>query len=391
MRFFADNQSMTPAPIFRAPLALLLWLATAAAFAQGLPTPAPPVIGAKSYLVLDANTGHEVASLKPDVRLAPASLTKLMTAYVVFRALGDGRIALDDQVPVSEKAWRTEGSRMFIEVGSRVSVEELLLGMIVQSGNDASVALAEHIAGTEAVFAEMMTQAAREIGMHSSSFRNATGLPDDNHFTTARDMAIVARAIVQEFPEYYDWYSVKEYEYNGISQKNRNSLLWRDDSVDGMKTGMTDDAGYCLVSSAERDGMRLISVVLGTASARARIDGSQALLNYGFRFYETRLLYRAGEKVADTKVWKASKEITPLGVAEDLYITIPRGKFDHVESTLNMPSKILAPIAVGQPVAELNVSLDGSVLLNEPLRALDENPEGSLWQRTRDGVQLLFE
>ena len=391
MRFFADNQSMTPAAIFRAPLALLLWLATAAAFAQGLPTPAPPVIGAKSYLVLDANTGHEVASLKPDVRLAPASLTKLMTAYVVFRALGDGRIALDDQVPVSEKAWRTEGSRMFIEVGSRVSVEELLLGMIVQSGNDASVALAEHIAGTEAVFAEMMTQAAREIGMHSSSFRNATGLPDDNHFTTARDMAIVARAIVQEFPEYYDWYSVKEYEYNGISQKNRNSLLWRDDSVDGMKTGMTDDAGYCLVSSAERDGMRLISVVLGTASARARIDGSQALLNYGFRFYETRLLYRAGEKVADTKVWKASKEITPLGVAEDLYITIPRGKFDHVESTLNMPSKILAPIAVGQPVAELNVSLDGSVLLNEPLRALDENPEGSLWQRTRDGVQLLFE
>ena len=391
MRFFADNQSMTPSAFFRAPLALLLWLATAAAFAQGLPTPAPPVIGAKSYLVLDANTGHEVASLKPDVRLAPASLTKLMTAYVVFRALGDGRIALDDQVPVSEKAWRTEGSRMFIEVGSRVSVEELLLGMIVQSGNDASVALAEHIAGTEAVFAEMMTQAAREIGMHSSSFRNATGLPDDNHFTTARDMAIVARAIVQEFPEYYDWYSVKEYEYNGISQKNRNSLLWRDDSVDGMKTGMTDDAGYCLVSSAERDGMRLISVVLGTASARARIDGSQALLNYGFRFYETRLLYRAGEKVADTKVWKASKEITPLGVAEDLYITIPRGKFDNVESTLNMPSKILAPIAVGQPVAELNVSLDGSLLLNEPLRALDENPEGSLWQRTRDGVQLLFE
>ncbi len=391
MRFFADNQSMTPADFFRAPFALLLWLASAAALAQGLPTPAPPVIGAKSYLVLDANTGHEVASLKPDVRLAPASLTKLMTAYVVFRALGDGRIALDDQVPVSEKAWRTEGSRMFIEVGSRVSVEELLLGMIVQSGNDASVALAEHIAGTEAVFAEMMTQAAREIGMHSSSFRNATGLPDDNHFTTARDMAIVARAIVQEFPEYYDWYSVKEYEYNGISQKNRNSLLWRDDSVDGMKTGMTDDAGYCLVSSAQRDGMRLISVVLGTASARARIDGSQALLNYGFRFYETRLLYRAGEKVADTKVWKASKEITPLGVAEDLYITIPRGKFDNVESTLNMPSKVLAPIAVGQPVAELNVSLDGSVLLNEPLRALDENPEGSLWQRTRDGVQLLFE
>ncbi len=382
---------MTAADLFRAPVALIAWLASSIVLAQGLPTPAPPVIGAKSYLVIDANTGHEVASLKPDERLAPASLTKLMTAYVVFRALADGRISLDEQVPVSEKAWRTEGSRMFIEVGSRVSVEELLLGMIVQSGNDASVALAEHVAGTEAVFAEMMTQAAKEIGMLSSNFRNATGLPNDQHYTTARDMAIVARAIVQEFPEYYDWYSVKEYEYNGISQKNRNSLLWRDDTVDGMKTGMTDDAGYCLVSSAERDGMRLISVVLGTASARARIDGSQALLNYGFRFFETRLLYRAGEKVADTRVWKASKEATPLGVAEDLYITIPRGKFDKVESTLNMPSKVLAPIAVGQPVAELNVSLDGSVLLNEPLRALDENPTGSLWQRTRDSLQLLFE
>ena len=382
---------MTAADLFRAPVALIAWLASSIVLAQGLPTPAPPVIGAKSYLVIDANTGHEVASLKPDERLAPASLTKLMTAYVVFRALADGRISLDEQVPVSEKAWRTEGSRMFIEVGSRVSVEELLLGMIVQSGNDASVALAEHVAGTEAVFAEMMTQAAKEIGMLSSNFRNATGLPNDQHYTTARDMAIVARAIVQEFPEYYDWYSVKEYEYNGISQKNRNSLLWRDDTVDGMKTGMTDDAGYCLVSSAERDGMRLISVVLGTASARARIDGSQALLNYGFRFFETRLLYRAGEKVADTRVWKASKEATPLGVAEDLYITIPRGKFDKVESTLNTPSKVLAPIAVGQPVAELNVSLDGSVLLNEPLRALDENPTGSLWQRTRDSLQLLFE
>jgi D-alanyl-D-alanine carboxypeptidase (penicillin-binding protein 5/6) len=367
-----------------------LW-APNSAEAQDIPLPAPPVIGAKSYLVIDGKTGHTVASLNPDERLAPASLTKLMSAYVVFRALSDGQIALDDDVTVSEKAWRTPGSRMFIEVGTQVTVKELLLGMIVQSGNDASVALAEYVAGTESVFAQMMTQYAQALGMTSSNFRNATGLPDDDHYTTARDMAIVARAIIDEFPQYYEWYSVREYEYNGIKQKNRNSLLWRDDSVDGMKTGRTDDAGYCLVSSAERDGMRLISVVLGTASAKSRIDGSQALLNYGFRFYETRLLYRAGEKVADTRVWKASKEMTPLGVAEDLYITVPRGKFDEVESVLNMPSKILAPVAQGQPVAELKVSLDGSMLLNEPLRALDENPTGSLWQRTVDSVHLLFE
>ena len=375
---------------------LLFWLAIGltaphAAMAQDVPLPAPPVIGAKSYLVIDGETGHEIASLNPDERLAPASLTKLMAAYVVFRALDEGQIALDDKVTVSEKAWRTQGSRMFIEVGTQVSVEELLLGMIVQSGNDASVALAEHVAGTETVFAEMMTQYARSLGMKSSRFANATGLPAQEHYSTARDLAIVARAIIDEFPDYYAWYSVREYEYNGISQKNRNSLLWRDESVDGMKTGMTDDAGYCLVSSAERDGMRLISVVLGTASARTRIEGSQALLNYGFRFFETRLLYRAGEKVADTRVWKASKETTPLGVAQDLYITIPRGKFDELESVLNLPTRVEAPLAQGQPVAELQVSLSGSVLINEPLRALDENPTGTLWQRTLDGVQLLFE
>lgn len=361
------------------------------ALAQSMPMPAAPVIGAKSYLVIDANTGHEVSALKPDERLAPASLTKLMSAYVAFQALREQRITLAERVTVSEKAWRTGGSRMFIEVGKQVSVEDLLQGMIIQSGNDASVAIAEHIGGTEAVFADMMNQYAKNMGMRSSQFRNATGLPDDEHYSTARDMAILARAIIREFPEYYRWYSVKEFEFNGISQKNRNSLLWRDDSVDGMKTGSTDDAGYCLVSSAERDGMRLISVVMGTASARARIDGSQALLNYGFRFYETRLLYRAGEKVADAKVWKSSKEITPLGVSDDLYITVPRGSFDDVESVLNMPAQLMAPVAQGQPLAELQVSLEGSVLLNEPLRALEENPAGSLWQRTRDGVQLWFE
>jgi D-alanyl-D-alanine carboxypeptidase (penicillin-binding protein 5/6) len=361
------------------------------AHAQQTPLPQPPIIGAKSYLLIDGATGAELASLKADERLAPASLTKLMTAYTVFRALDEGQIALDDQVTVSEKAWRTEGSRMFIEVGTQVSVEKLLLGMIVQSGNDASVALAEHVAGTESVFAQLMNQYAAQIGMTSSNFMNSAGLPDDNHYTTARDMAKLARAIINEFPQYYKWYSVKEFEYNGIKQPNRNSLLWRDPSVDGMKTGRTDEAGYCLVSSAMRDDMRVISVVLGTSSAKARIDGSQALLNYGFRFFETRLLYRAGETVATARIWKAEKEMTPLGLPEDLYVTIPRGSFDNVESVLNMPAQLMAPVAEGQPLAELQVSLNGDQLLNTPLRALEDNPDGSFWQRTRDGVKLWFE
>lgn len=374
-------------------ISLLFLLISAPGFGADvdLPVPAPPIIGAKSFMLIDGNSGHELASLNPDERLAPASLTKLMSAYAIFRALDEGQIALTDQVIVSEKAWRTEGSRMFIEVGSRVSVEELLLGMIVQSGNDAAVALAEHVAGTEAVFADVMNRYASAIGMLASSFKNATGLPDKDHYSTARDMATLARAIIAEFPQYYQWYSVKEFEYNGIKQNNRNALLWRDPSVDGMKTGRTDEAGYCLVSSASRDGMRVVSAVLGTSSAKARVDGSQALINYGFRFYETRLLYKAGETVATAKIWKAEKETTPLGLPEDLYVTVPRGSFDKLESVLNMPAVLMAPIAEGQPLAELQISLNGSNLINEPLRALSENPSGTMWQRTVDSVKLWFE
>ena len=372
-------------------ISLAVLLCGSLASAQNLPVPQPPIIGAKSYILIDGNTGAELAALKPDERLAPASLTKLMTAYAIFHALDDGQFSLQDEVHVSEKAWRTEGSRMFIEVGSRVPVESLLLGMIVQSGNDASVALAEHAAGSEEVFAQVMNQHAQRLGMVSSSFMNSTGLPDDNHYSTARDMATLARAIINEFPHYYQWYSVREYEYNGIKQPNRNSLLWRDPTVDGMKTGRTDEAGYCLVSSAKRDDMRVVSVVLGTSSAKSRVDGSQALLNYGFRFFETRLLYRAGETVASARIWKAEKEMTPLGLPDDLYVTIPRGSFDDVESVLNMPATLVAPIAQGQPLAELQVSLRGDELINLPLRALEDNPDGSFWQRTRDGVKLWFE
>ena len=360
-------------------------------FAEVRPLPSPPIIGATSYLVVDGKTGREIAALEPDKAVAPASLTKLMTAYVVFHALREQQISLEDEVTVSEKAWRAEGSRMFIEVGKRVTVQDLLLGMIVQSGNDASIALAEHVAGTESVFAELMNQYAQALGMLSSNFMNATGLPDDNHYSTARDLATLAGAIINEFPDYYAWYSVKEFTFNDIKQPNRNNLLWRDDSVDGMKTGMTDAAGYCLVASAERSGMRIVSVVLGTASAKARIDGSQALINYAFRFFETRLLYKAGEEITQARVWKSANEVSRLGVLEDLYVTVQRGTYDALESTLSVPAILEAPVASGQPLAELKITLDGAEVVAAPLRALEDNPEGSFWQRTRDGVSLWFE
>ncbi len=280
---------------------------------------------------------------------------------------------------------------MFIEVGTQVSVGDLVLGMIVQSGNDASVALAEHVAGTESVFAELMNQYAQTIGMASSHFMNSTGLPHDDHYSTARDLATLARAIIEEFPDYYRWYSVKEFTYGDISQPNRNNLLWRDASVDGMKTGHTDAAGYCLVSSAEREGMRVVAVVLGTSSAKARIDGSQALINYGFRFFETRLVYAAGQEITKTRVWKSANEYSSMGVVEDLYITIPRGSYDSLEMIHKIPAIIEAPVAQSQPLAEIVLSLNGASIATESLRALDDNPEGSLWQQARDGISLWFE
>ena len=369
----------------------LCLLSASIASAQLRPTPAPPIIGAKSYLMIDSRTGSVLATHQADDRLAPASLTKLMTAYVVFHALKRQQIQLADGVTISEKAWRTPGSRMFIEVGKQVSVQDLVLGMIVQSGNDASVALAEQIAGTESVFAELMNQYAQQIGMASSHFMNSTGLPHDDHYSTARDLATLARAIIEEFPEYYKWYSVKEFTFNDITQPNRNNLLWRDASVDGMKTGFTDAAGYCLVSSAKREGMRVIAVVLGTSSAKARIDGSQALINYGFTFFETRLIYSAGQEVTKTRIWKSANEYSSLGVMEDLYITIPRGSYNSLQMIHNVPAILEAPVAQGQPLAEIVVSLEGKNMATESLRALEDNAQGSLWQRARDGISLLFE
>jgi D-alanyl-D-alanine carboxypeptidase (penicillin-binding protein 5/6) len=372
-------------------LVFSLALMAAAASAQTRPVPAPPVIGATSYLMVDAKSGHDLASLKPDAPVPPASLTKIMTTYVVFHALKEGQITLEDEVTISEKAWRMQGSRMFVEVGKRVRVEDLLMGVIVQSGNDASVALAEYVAGSESVFAEMMNQSAQQLGMLSTHFVNATGWPDDDHYSTARDLTTLARAMIREFPDYYAWHSVKEFEWGDIKQPNRNRLLWRDDSFDGLKTGHTEAAGYCLVASAERDGMRVISAVLGTASDKARVDGSAALINYGFRFFETHLLYKAGEEVTRARIWKSANETTPLGVMEDLYVTVPRGRYDSLESVHNMPAILMAPVATGQPLAEIKVSLDGSDVVHEQLSALEDNPSGSFWQRTVDSVKLWFE
>jgi D-alanyl-D-alanine carboxypeptidase (penicillin-binding protein 5/6) len=370
----------------------LVFVCLTQAYAQSaMPAPAPPIIGSKSYLVIDARTGHELAALDPDTPLPPASLTKLMTTYVVFKALAQGQVSLQDEVTISEKAWRMPGSRMFVEVGMRVSVDDLLHGVIIQSGNDASVALAEHIAGTEDVFAQMMNQYAQQLGMLSTHFANATGLPADGHVTTARDLATLARAMINEFPEHYSWHSIKEFTFNDITQSNRNRLLWRDPSVDGLKTGHTEEAGYCLVASAERDGMRIISVVMGTASEKARADGSQALLNYGFRFFETRQLFKAGEEVTTARVWKSVNETSRLGVLEDLYITVRRGTYDQLESTIDLPTIIEAPVSAGQPLAELKIKLGDNEILSAPLRALDDNGVGSLWQRTKDSIALMFE
>jgi len=359
--------------------------------AQILTIPSPPVIGAKSYLLIDATTNHTIASLDPDLKLPPASITKLMTAYVVFHALNNDQISLTDLVTVSEKAWRAEGSRMFIEVGKKVSVEDLLMGLIVQSGNDASIALAEHIAGTEMLFSDLMNQYAQQLKMTNTYFMNASGLPDENHYSTANDLAILAKAIINEFPKFYELYSTKEYTYNNIKQPNRNSLLWRDPSVDGIKTGSTSEAGYSLVSSAKRNEMRIISVVLGTASSKARIDGSQALLNFGYRFYVTETLLNSNDEFISVKTWKTEKASIALAVESNYITTLPKGSSKRIQYIKDLPEFIEGPITKGQQIGNLDIQLDGEILKTIPLVALENNPNGSLIKQIQDTIQLWFE
>ena len=364
---------------------LLGLLFAASSFAQA-PIPAPPQLGAVGYLLVDFTSDRVLAEKAADVPVEPASITKLMTAYAVFKALEQNLIALDDQVRVSEKAWRTQGSRMFIEVDTQVSVEDLLRGMIIQSGNDASVALAEHVAGSEETFVGLMNQHAAMLGMTGTNFENPTGLPGDNHVMTARDIALLAKAIVDEFPDYYGLYSEREFTYNGIRQHNRNSLLWRDQSVDGLKTGHTDAAGYCLVTSAERDGMRLISVVLGASSPEARADASQALLGYGFRFFETHRLYARGEEITTARVWKGEPQVAALGLTEDLYVTIPRGKYESLSAVMDLSTDLVAPLQPQVAVGAVRVSLDGEPVSDVPLVLLHEVAQAGFLARLKDDI-----
>lgn len=372
-------------------LSILILLAFAWTGLVAAPVPAPPQIDASGYLLIDVDSGRVLAEKNADQRLDPASLTKIMTAHVVFTELRSGHLTMDEKVLISQKAWKMPGSRMFIEVGNQVPVSDLLNGLIIQSGNDSSVALAEHIAGSEETFAAMMNQHAKELGMKNTHFVNATGLPDPEHYTTPRDIARVSEATIRDFPEYYPLYAHKEFTYNGIRQPNRNLLLWRDPSVDGIKTGHTEDAGYCLVASAKRDGQRLISVVMGTQSDKARAASSQALLNYGFRFFETHRLYGASQALTKVRVWKSAPENVDAGLNKDLYVTIPRNEYDRLQARTEINPKLMAPFAKGDVVGKLVVELDGELLSESPIVVLQDAPVGSLWRRIVDTIKLWLE
>lgn len=367
-------------------LILLPWLAQAAI----APVPAPPSVKAHSYILVDAHSGRVLAQKNIDLKVEPASITKLMTAYVVYKEIAAGRLTESDLVTISKKAWRMKGSKMFVEVGKKIPVHELLKGLIIQSGNDATVALAEHIAGSESTFADYMNQYAKSLGMTNTHFENSTGWPHKNHYTTARDIATLAKAVITEFPEHYKVYKDKVFTYNGIKQYNRNKLLWRDDSVDGVKTGHTESAGYCLVSSAKRKDMRLIAAVFGTASEKARADVSQSLLSYGFRFYETSKLYSAGETLKQSRVWMGQKENVDLGLDQDLYVTIPRGQYKLLDAVMETVPKITAPVNKGDKLGNVKVKLGEEELVVRPLVVLQNVAEGNLWQKTRDRVLGLF-
>ncbi|MBT8139953.1 MAG: D-alanyl-D-alanine carboxypeptidase [Gammaproteobacteria bacterium] len=350
--------------------------------------PAPPQLAASSYLLLDAHTGKVIVEQGADQQLPPASLTKIMTAYIVSSELEKGSITHDDMVPISVKAWKMGGSRMFVREGTQVRLEDLLRGVIVQSGNDASVALAEYIAGDEQAFAMLMNQQAALLGMRYSNFLNATGWPAEGHLTTARDMAALARALVRNFPAHYKIYAEKEFSYNGITQANRNGLLWRDQSVDGIKTGHTEEAGFCLVASAKRDDMRLVSVVMGAKSARAREQETQKLLAYGFRYYQTHTLYTAGEEISSSKVWAGKAKTFPLVLSEDLSVTIPRGQRDALQAKIAVDKEVVAPVEEGTVYGQLNLVLGGELIAQRDLVAGAGVEQAGFFARLWDQIIL---
>ena len=352
--------------------------------------PAPPPVAARAWLLMDTASGQLLASQGEHERAEPASLTKLMTAYLSFSALKAKTLQLAQPVPVSERAWRAEGSRMFIEPRRPVTVEELIHGMIVQSGNDACIALAEAIAGSEEVFAQMMNREAQRLGMKDTSFVNSTGLSDPGHYSSAYDMALLATAVIRDFPEYYRYYSIREYRYNNIAQPNRNRLLWLDPNVDGVKTGYTENAGYCLIASAKRGQRRLLSVVLGTASENVRAQESQKLLNYGFQFYDSARLYEKGQTVSTVQVWKGSARVLKAGVAADLNVSVPKGMTDKLKADLVSQQPLLAPISAGQRVGTIRVMLESKQIGEYPVVALENIAVAGIIGRTWDTVRLWF-
>lgn len=354
--------------------------------------PRPPQIASSSYILIDAVTGHVIVEENADLPLPPASLTKIMTAYIAEVEIDNGTINLDDEAHVSEKAWRTQGSKTFLDVNSRVTISDLLHGIIIQSGNDASVAMAEHIAGSEDAFADMMNQHAERLGMTNSFFMNSSGLDTEDNYNimSARDLAILARATILEHPTHYALYSQREFTYNGISQANRNTLLFRDRNVDGMKTGWTTAAGFCLVASAERDGMRLISVVMGTDSEEARVVETQKLFTYGFRYYETHKLYDAQEVVSNVRIWSGEKNTIDLGIADEVLITIPRGRSGDLTATLNTDERLSAGIEQGQVVGTVDITLDDEIIHTSNVIALETVERGGWLKRLMDFLTLFF-
>lgn len=350
----------------------------------------PPGIEATSWVLQDGKSGWIIAASDPDARVEPASISKLMTAYIVFDELKKGNLDIDDDVLISERAWRMEGSRMFVRVNTRVPVGELLKGLIVQSGNDAAVALAEHVAGSEESFVELMNQTAARLGLDGSSYRNSTGLPHPEHYSTARDISTLTRVLIRDFPSLYELYSLKSYEYNDIDQRNRNVLLWRDDDVDGVKTGHTSSAGYCLVGSAEKDGMRLIATVMGTESAKYRADAVYSLLTHGFSAYEGFLVYDTDKAVATPAVFKGEREMLEAIVGEPLYVTVAKGSADKLGARLAFDEPLIAPIEAGSRIGALSLTIRGEPAGEYPLVAREAVGAGSWFGNLVDSVKLLF-
>jgi len=386
------KKTMVFISLFRSTLFVytLLLVVTGNVLAQTVLIPAPPQIAGSSYVLMEPMSGHVIMQNNSSERLPPASLTKMMTAYIVERELDEGRIAMSDMVPISVTAWQTGGSRTFVREGTGVTVEDLLRGVVIQSGNDASVALAEFVAGSEGAFVDIMNQQAELLGMTNTNFENATGLPSPNHYSTAQDLALLAQATINDYPETYPIYAEKHFTFNNIRQPNRNSLLWRDNSVDGLKTGHTEEAGYCLVASATRDDTRFIAVVMGARSAESRSQEVQKMLNYGFRYYQSERLFSAGQELIKSPVWGGAANTLPVGVFENVYVTISRGARNQLESVVDLDSVVKAPVSAGDELGRIRVSYRGEVLVDQPVLALVDVVDGGFLKRIWDAVKLFF-